>query len=81
MSANKLPYVLTLFLILRFFHPLCFIQSVVKGLSLSKALWEPLEEIQRDTNRDLYMNGREAIEYGGSDAIMDRVWEFSKEKK
>jgi len=41
---------------------------------LAEASGQPLEKIQKDTDRDFYMNAREAIEYGLADAIVDKVW-------
>jgi ATP-dependent Clp protease protease subunit len=41
---------------------------------LAEASGQPLEKIQRDTDRDFYMNAQEAIEYGLADAIVDRIW-------
>ncbi|MDR1366928.1 MAG: ATP-dependent Clp protease proteolytic subunit [Puniceicoccales bacterium] len=40
---------------------------------LAEASGQPLEKIQRDTDRDFYMNAREAIEYGLADAIVDKI--------
>ncbi len=34
---------------------------------------QPLEKIQKDTDRDFYMNAREAIEYGLADGILDSI--------
>jgi len=34
---------------------------------------QPLEKIERDTDRDFYMNAEEAIEYGLADAVVERV--------
>jgi ATP-dependent Clp protease protease subunit len=41
---------------------------------LAEASGQPLEKIQRDTDRDFYMNAQEAIAYGLADAIAERVW-------
>jgi ATP-dependent Clp protease protease subunit len=41
---------------------------------LAEASGQPLEKIQRDTDRDFYMNAQEAIEYGLADAIVERIW-------
>lgn len=41
---------------------------------LAEASGQPLEKIQKDTDRDFYMNAKEAIEYGLADAIIDKVW-------
>lgn len=41
---------------------------------LAEASGQPLEKIQKDTDRDFYMNAREAIEYGLADAIVDKIW-------
>ena len=34
---------------------------------------QPLEKIQRDTDRDFYMNAQEAIDYGLADAVVKRA--------
>lgn len=43
------------------------------NLILAKASGQPLEKIRRDTDRDFYMNAREAIEYGLADAIVRSI--------
>ena len=40
---------------------------------LADASGQPLENINRDTDRDFYLNAQEAIEYGLADRIVDRV--------
>ena len=40
---------------------------------LAKASGQPLEKIQKDTDRDFYMNAKEAIDYGLVDAITEHV--------
>lgn len=40
---------------------------------LAKASGQPLEKIEKDTDRDFYMNAQEAIEYGLADSIIDEV--------
>ncbi|MFM9090751.1 MAG: ClpP family protease [Verrucomicrobiota bacterium] len=40
---------------------------------LANASGQPLERINRDTDRDFYLTAREAIEYGLADRIVDRV--------
>ena len=40
---------------------------------LAKASGQPLERINRDTDRDFYLTAPEAIEYGLADRIVDRV--------
>lgn len=40
---------------------------------LSRASGQPLERIQKDTDRDFYMNAKEAIEYGLADKIVESV--------
>jgi ATP-dependent Clp protease protease subunit len=40
---------------------------------LATASGQPLERINRDTDRDFYLNAQEAIEYGLADRIVDRV--------
>jgi ATP-dependent Clp protease protease subunit len=34
---------------------------------------QPLEKIQLDTDRDFYLNAKEAIEYGLADQIVDKI--------
>jgi ATP-dependent Clp protease protease subunit len=41
---------------------------------LAAASGQPLEKIQKDTDRDFYMNAKEAIAYGLADAIVERLW-------
>lgn len=40
---------------------------------LAAASGQPLEKIMRDTDRDFYLNAKEAIEYGLADKIVDKV--------
>lgn len=40
---------------------------------LAKASGQPIEKIQKDTDRDFYMNAQEAIEYGLADKIVDQL--------
>lgn len=40
---------------------------------LAEASGQPLEKIQKDTDRDFYMNAGEALEYGMADAIVEKV--------
>jgi len=40
---------------------------------LATASGQPLERINRDTDRDFYLNATEAIEYGLADRIVDQV--------
>jgi ATP-dependent Clp protease protease subunit len=40
---------------------------------LAAASGQPLEKIQRDTDRDFYLNAREAIEYGLADGIAEKI--------
>ena len=40
---------------------------------LANASGQPLKKIQQDTDRDFYLNAKEAIEYGLADAIVDSV--------
>ena len=37
---------------------------------LAKSSGQPLEKIQKDTDRDFYLNANEAIEYGLADEII-----------
>lgn len=40
---------------------------------LANASGQPLERINRDTDRDFYLNAKEAIEYGLADKIVEKV--------
>ena len=40
---------------------------------LADASGQPIEKIQKDTDRDFYLNAEEAIEYGLADAVVDSV--------
>ena len=40
---------------------------------LSESSGQPIEKIRRDTDRDFYMNAREAIDYGLADAVVEKV--------
>ncbi len=40
---------------------------------LATSSGQPLERINRDTDRDFYLNAREAIDYGLADRIVDKV--------
>jgi len=40
---------------------------------LADASGQPLERINRDTDRDFYLNAPEAIAYGLADRIVDKV--------
>ena len=40
---------------------------------LAKASGQPLERINRDTDRDFYLNAQEAIAYGLADHIVDKI--------
>jgi len=40
---------------------------------LAAASGQPIEKIQKDTDRDFYLNAQEAIEYGLADAIVETV--------
>jgi len=40
---------------------------------LADASGQPLERIQKDTDRDFYMTAKEAIDYGLADKIVDKV--------
>lgn len=39
---------------------------------LANASGQPIERIEKDTDRDFYMNAKEAIEYGLIDAILEK---------
>jgi ATP-dependent Clp protease, protease subunit len=40
---------------------------------LAQSSGQPLEHINRDTDRDFYLNAKEAIDYGLADRIVDKV--------
>jgi len=40
---------------------------------LAESSGQPLEKIQKDTDRDFYMTAKEAIEYGLADAIVEKI--------
>ena len=40
---------------------------------LAESSGQPIEKIQKDTDRDFYLNAEEAIEYGLADAIVESV--------
>lgn len=40
---------------------------------LAQASGQPLDRITRDTDRDFYLNAKEAIEYGLADKIVDKI--------
>jgi len=40
---------------------------------LADASGQPIERINRDTDRDFYLNAQEAIAYGLADKIVDKV--------
>ncbi|MGC9450619.1 MAG: ClpP family protease [Oceanipulchritudo sp.] len=40
---------------------------------LADASGQPIERIRKDTDRDFYLNAREAIEYGLADAIVETI--------
>jgi ATP-dependent Clp protease protease subunit len=40
---------------------------------LAKSSGQPLERINRDTDRDFYLNAQEAIDYGLADRIVDKL--------
>jgi ATP-dependent Clp protease protease subunit len=40
---------------------------------LAEASGKPLEQVEKDTDRDFYLNAKEAIDYGLADKIVDKV--------
>jgi ATP-dependent Clp protease protease subunit len=40
---------------------------------LAQASGQPIEVINRDTDRDFYLNAKEAIAYGLADRIVDKL--------
>ena len=40
---------------------------------LARTSGQPLEKIQKDTDRDFYLNAHEAIEYGLADRIVEEI--------
>ena len=43
------------------------------NLILTDASGQPLEKIEKDTDRDFYMSAKEAIDYGLADVIIEKV--------
>ena len=43
------------------------------NLILSKASGQPIEKINRDTDRDFYLNAAEAIAYGLADRVVEKI--------
>jgi len=43
------------------------------NMILADASGQPLEKIQKDTDRDFYLNATEAIDYGLADAIVEKI--------
>jgi ATP-dependent Clp protease protease subunit len=41
---------------------------------LAKASGQPLDKITKDTDRDFYMNAKEAIEYGLADKVLAKLF-------
>lgn len=48
---------------------------------LVESTGKSIEEIEKDTDRDFYMNAKEAVEYGLVDEVLERPEEKQKEKK
>lgn len=48
------------------------LRSELNGI-LAEASGQPLEKIEKDTDRDFYMNAEEAIEYGLADGIVTEI--------
>ncbi|MCE9600196.1 MAG: ATP-dependent Clp protease proteolytic subunit, partial [Spirochaetia bacterium] len=40
---------------------------------IAEASGKPLEQIEEDTDRDYYLSGAEAVQYGLIDGVMDRL--------
>lgn len=40
---------------------------------LAEASGQPIEKVRRDTDRDFYLNARQAIDYGLADRILDKL--------
>lgn len=47
-------------------------RDVINGI-LAEASGQPIERIRKDTDRDFYMNAKEAIEYGLADKIVNSL--------
>lgn len=52
------------------------LKKSVNGI-LAKSTGKPIEQIEKDTSRDIYLTADEAVEYG----LVDEVLEIPKEKK
>lgn len=48
------------------------LRSELNGI-LAETSGQPIEKIEKDTDRDFYMNAREAIEYGLADEIIEKL--------
>lgn len=48
-------------------------QRDIMNKILSDASGQPLERVRKDTDRDFYMNAKQAIEYGLADNIVDTI--------
>ena len=45
---------------------------------LAKHTGQPMESVERDTDRDRFMSGAEGVEYGLIDSVLDRRGETRK---
>jgi ATP-dependent Clp protease protease subunit len=43
------------------------------NMILANASGQPLDKVQKDTDRDFYLNATEAIDYGLADAIVEKI--------
>ena len=49
------------------------IREELSGGILAAASGQPLEKIHRDSDRDFYLNAKEAIAYGLADEIITKI--------
>jgi ATP-dependent Clp protease protease subunit len=48
------------------------IRAELNGI-LARASGQPIERVNKDTDRDFYLNAEEAIAYGLADKIVDKL--------
>ena len=47
---------------------------------LMKHTWQTLKKIEKDTDRDLFMTGKQALEYGIVDEVISSRWDMDQKK-
>ena len=48
-------------------------EQLAECQALERETGQPLDRINRDTDRDFYLNAQEAIEYGLADKIVEKI--------